>query len=154
MEYFDPITDRTYSDVLTGREKGFFNISDWKRIVNNIRCVYAEIQRIHGEKILPLNSMAEMTINSIPTAENFRMLVENIRKLRDVAKFFPGNEMEIVGDFNDGGRSFDFLEVNEWEKMIDWIYSRYKPLEIVRIARTGVAGCGMGMTRGNRFKGV
>lgn len=154
MEYFDPITDRTYSDVLTGREKGFFNISDWKRIVNNIRCVYAEIQRIHGKKILPLNSMAEMTINSIPTAENFRMLVENIRKLRDVAKFFPGNEMEIVGDFNDGGRSFDFLEVNEWEKMIDWIYSRYKPLEIARIARTGVAVCGMGMTRGNRFRGV
>ena len=69
MEYFDPITDRTYSDVLTGREKGFFNISDWKRIVNNIRCVYAEIQRIHGEKIPSLNGMAEMTINSIPTAE-------------------------------------------------------------------------------------
>ena len=42
--------------------------------------------------------------------------------------------MEISCDFN-GGRSFDFLEVNEWEKMIDWIYSRYKPLKIAQIAR-------------------
>ena len=154
MAYINPITDRTYLDVLSGREKGFFNVSDWDRIVNNIRCVYAEIQRIHGEKIPPLNGMAEMTINSIPTAEKFRMLAENIRKLRDAAKFVPDNGMEIVGDFNDGGRSFDFLEVNEWEKMIDWIYSRYKPLEIARIGRTGVAGCGMGLIRGNRFRGV
>lgn len=154
MAYINPITDRTYLDVLSGREKGFFNVSDWDRIVNNIRCVYAEIQRIHGEKIPPLNGMAEMTINSIPTAENFRMLVENIRKLRDAAKFVSDNENKIACDFNDGGRSFDFLEVNEWEKVINWIYSRYKPLEIARIGRTGVAGCGMGLTRGNRFRGV
>lgn len=153
MEYFDPITDRTYSDVLTGREKGFFNISDWKRIVNNIRCVYAEIQRIHGASVPALSEMPEMIITSIPAAEDFRALVGNIERTRIAAKFLNTSGQGLFYQFTAGGKSFGFGEVNDWERMIDRIYRRYAPLTTARYERVGVASCGAGMTRGNRFRG-
>jgi len=154
MSYINPITDRTYIDVLSGREKGFFNISDWARIANNIRIMHAEVKRIHGAAVPPLSEMMDMTTGSIPTAEDFRGLVGNIERLRIAAGFLNPSGSGIFYEFSAGGKSFGFDEVNEWEKTIDRIYRRYAQLTIVRYERAGLARCSAGMTRGNRFRGV
>lgn len=153
MAYINPITDRTYLDVLSGREKGFFNVSDWARIANNIRIMYAEVKRIHGASVPALSEMPEMIIPSIPTAEDFRALVGNIERTRIAAKFLNTSGQGLFYQFTAGGKSFRFGEVNDWERMIDRIYRRYAPLTTARYERVGVASCGAGMTQGNRFRG-
>lgn len=153
MAYINPITDRTYLDVLSGREKGFFNVSDWARIANNIRIMYAEVKRIHGTSVPALSEMPEMIITSIPTAEDFRALVGNIERTRIAAKFLNTSGQGLFYQFTAGGKSFGFGEANDWERMIDRIYRRYAPLTTARYERVGVASCGAGMTRGNRFRG-
>ena len=152
MSYIEPITDRTQADVINRTDKGFFNVSDWARIANNVRIMHAAVKRIHGADVPALNEMTDMTAESIPTAEDFRGLVGNIERTRITARFLIPSGTEIFYAFSAGGKSFGFGEVNEWERTIDRIYRRYAPLTIVRHERTGVARCGAGMTRGNRFR--
>lgn len=153
MEYLSPVIDRTQADVINRTTKGFFNVSDWARIANNIRIMYAEVKRIHGASVPALSEMPEMIITSIPTAEDFRALVGNIERTRIAAKFLNTSGQGLFYQFTAGEKSFRFGEVNDWERMIDRIYRRYAPLTTARYERVGVASCGAGMTRGNRFRG-
>lgn len=153
MSYIEPITDRTQADVINRTNKGFFNVSDWARIANNVRIMHAAVKRIHGAAVPALNEMTDMTAESIPTAEDFRGLVGNIERTRIAAKFLNTSGQGLFYQFTAGGKSFGFGEVNDWERTIDRIYRRYAPLTIARYERTGIARCGAGMTRGNRFRG-
>ena len=153
MGYLSPITDRTQADVINRTDKGFFNVSDWARIVNNIRIMHAEVKRIHGAAVPALSMMPEMIITSIPTAEDFRALVGNIERTRIAAKFLNTSGQGLFYQFTAGGKSFGFGEVNDWERMIDRLYRRYLELVTARYERTGLARCGAGLTNGNRFRG-
>lgn len=153
MGYIEPVTDRTQADVITGKEKGFFNDTDWNRIINNTVHANGLVSGIHRSAI-PTDPIPTATELTIPEAEAVNALVRNIRRIRTAAVLadwtgFP----ELKEDYSDGGLTPNYAAVNDWERAIDLIVRRYETLVLARFAQVGIAGCGRGLNRNNRFRG-
>lgn len=138
MEYINPITDRSLQDVQSGKTKGFFNVSDWERITNNLVYARGLVEAEHGVA-LSFEPLPAVTMETIPTAENVNKLVENLRSIGIASAIGIEEEFE---NYVDGGLCPDYQAVNSWERAIDRIIRHYQQITTGRIAVTGVSVTG------------
>ncbi|MBT6322568.1 MAG: hypothetical protein HOJ31_10330 [Anaerolineae bacterium] len=159
MAYTAPITDRTIADILAENSKAFFNVADWVRVYGNSSEVNTALTTALGITI-SFDTITAKTTKDIDTASQLNALLANIERMRLwLATYAPiaDNDFIEIKDSWLGGfdnPSPDYTHVNTWEKVMDIIYQIYKsPYTVTRSPRTGVAGCGSGITRNNLFRG-
>lgn len=142
MPYIQGITDRSVSDIANRTKKGFFNVSDWARIKNNILYVESVLKRFHPAVPVMAN-MPDKNETSMISAAEIRAMAENIERLRIAAKFLNTTGEAIFYAFIDGGKCPDYAAINRWERILERIEERYRELHIGRQPITGVAICGV-----------
>lgn len=150
MAYIQGITDRTLTDVLNGTPKGYFNVSDWARIKNNILHIESVLKRFHPA-IAAMLSMPEKSRIDMMTSADIRALAENTEQLRIAARYLDTSGDEIFHNYMDGGKCPDYTDVNRWERMLERIEACYRELHL-RLPITGIAVCGTGIMRQSRFR--
>lgn len=125
MKYTTPITDRTALDVTNKTAKAFFNVADWQRIYNNTQVTKALVDFLLSINIT-FNTVATPTITTIPTVTELNTLLANIERIR-LASNLPAitGLTEITSAWLAGSSvdAPDYLDVNEWEKVIESIRS-------------------------------
>lgn len=145
--YTTPIYDRTLADVESQTAKAFLNVVDWLRIYNNTEIVN-EILNTLLSSTVTFDTVTEPTITTIPTVTQLNTLLANIERIR-VAACLPTIEgvSAIASDWV-AGSSEDaptYLDVNEWEKVLDVVFSCLAP------AADYTVYCGVGAVGQPRF---
>ena len=167
MAYTTPVYNRALSDILARNSKAYLNLADWQRIDNNAEHVGDLLLSIFVSALITQNTVATMTTASIPDTDDVNDLAENIEAIREwIATNHPTSTAATDADFAEvkddytspldltfTGYSYPFQVVNLWEKVLDIANDWLDGLEKVRYARTGVSGCGRGLTRNNSFRG-
>ncbi|MBK8467725.1 MAG: hypothetical protein IPL32_18075 [Chloracidobacterium sp.] len=125
MTYITPITDRSENDIKSRTAKAFFNVADWQRIYNNAQVTKTLVDLIQGGSIL-FDTLPSITITTIPTVTELNTLLANIERIRVEANLpaIPGLT-SIFAEWGEGvgSESPDYLDVNEWEQVLDLIYN-------------------------------
>lgn len=161
MKYTTPITDRTILDVYNRTSKGIFSLSDWQRIYNNTKLLWALEEVIIGGGAL-FTEPTEMTINTIPTDGDINAIVDNIENVRSVVVYETGKGGDVIPLVSDWGgpNSPKYSDINKWENNIDlllnYVTNGYTGWDTStgsgRFPRTDNAVCGTGTTRQNGFR--
>lgn len=164
MRYTEPIKDRTATDITNKTAKAFFNIADWQRIYNNTQITKALVDFLLSINVT-FDTLTTPTITTIPTVAQLNTLLANIERIR-LAVEPTVTGLSIIKDdweYGFGKESPDYLNVNDWENVLDVIYNTigaesgytgWMPDSgsPVRRARAGVATSGTGLTRNNYFR--
>lgn len=125
MRYITPITDRSAGDVVNGITKAFFNVADWNRIHNNSKVTKALVDFILSIDI-PYSTVFSPTTVAVPTITELNTLLQNIENIR-VTEGLPSisglTEIKTNWDEGYGAESPSYIEVNQWESILDSIYN-------------------------------
>lgn len=151
MAWVTPIYDRTQADIDNRTSKTFINVADWTRIYDNSLIVRNLLEPALGLSIV-FETISVPTTTTIPTISDLNKLTGNIERARIVAQAI-GAENVIKYDWI-AGASQDapkFSTVNLWEKTLDVLHTAYS-VSPVRFAQTGIAQCGAGKTRNNKWR--
>ncbi len=164
MRYTIPITNRTASDVTNRTAKAFFNIADWQRIYNNTQVTKALVDFLLSISVT-FDTLSAPTITTIPTVTQLNTLLANIERIRIAADPTVTGLPEIKDDWTagPGSPSPDYLDVNDWENVLDVIYNTIgmesgytgwipDSLTPVRRARAGISTSGRNLTYNNGFR--
>lgn len=126
MRYIEPITDRSATDVTNKTAKAFLNVADWLRIYQNQQVVKAFVDFILSMNIT-FSPFAVPTITSVPNITMLNTLLENIENIRQAEglPIIEGIDEAINHDWGEGAGADapDYLDVNQWEYILDAIYN-------------------------------
>ena len=157
MKYFDPVYDRTLLDVRQRTSKGFFNASDWNRIVNNTRLLNSLVNVILSESVA-FSDFPEANTETVLLSVDINNEVDNVNALWSAIGSVAG---VVPMRSNYGGiKSPNYKDINTLEKNIDTLttniidgYSGWDTSTGTgRFPRADNAICGTGMTRQNGFR--
>ncbi len=144
MRYTTPVTDRSADDIVAKTEKAFFNLADWMRIYNNAQIVAVLVAFLNKVEVT-FNAVAEPTTATVPTVADLNTLLANIERAR-LASGVPESygAVEIKDDWDDGisAEAPDYLDVNQWERVLDVIFNAVGGLVDYNRMYCGVAAVG------------
>jgi len=125
MKYIDPITDRALADLTNKTAKAFFNLSDWQRIYNNAQVTKALVDFLNSIDIT-FNSIPSPTITTFPPVANLNTFLANINRIIEETNLPAiAGLTALKADWAEGtgADAPDYLDVNEWEMILDLIVS-------------------------------
>jgi hypothetical protein len=137
-KWIDPIFDRDQDDIATRTAKAFFNVADWIRINGNTQQVQAVVNIMLGLSI-PVTSLPEPSITTIPSVDDVNAFILNIERLRSAAAMPVGTGLvPLKVDYKAGASADapDYNAVNDWERDV------YLIRECLREAVEQVIYCG------------
>lgn len=158
MPYTAAIFDRTQTDIDTRTSKAFFNVATWDRIEDNAVFVRGELIDFFGIMIIFTGTTSAPAITSIPDADDFNRLLENIEQLRQAAlSVMPALTATAIAHDWVAGVSQDapdYVDVNHWEEVLDIIYNTIQTYQafLFRFPRTGIAIAGADLNRNNGWR--
>lgn len=129
-----PIFDRTQADVDNRTKKGFFNVSDWNRVVNNLITLrdYLKKNFTKGPTThqpwapgisASLNNSYLVDKSRFPTAEMLNTVAKSIDDLRMGVTLISQGWQTIYQSYTAGktgtGNMMDFNELNRWEQDLE-----------------------------------
>ena len=144
MPWVNPITDRTYADILNRTSKAFFNVADWQRIYNNTWELNQLVNNLRGLNI-EFTPLTSPTIATIPSANDINALILNIERIRLASGLPISPDLQpLKTDWQSGFSAaaiINYETVNTWEKnlltMWNWIQ---QSLDYLVFAGIGSAG--------------
>jgi len=153
MKYKAPIVDRSLADIAARTSKAFFNARDWQRVYDNAKITNALVAYLTSVAI-QFDIIADPTVYSIPTATELNALLANIERIR-VSAGFPAIDglVEIKDDWTAGSAATapDYLDANDWERVIDILISTIGSLTEY-VIYCGVSAAGQPRFYQHRFR--
>ena len=130
-----PVFDRTQEDVDNKTSKGFFNVSDWNRVVNNL-ITLRDFLVTYFAKDAPNDirwkpqASAQIDYDSYkvdeskyPTAAKMNAIAAAIMDLRMAKDLTPYGYEELYQQYTAGktgtGNRMDYKELNRWEQDLE-----------------------------------
>ena len=129
-----PVFDRTQEDVAQKRPKGFFNVSDWNRVVNNL-ITLRDFLVTYFAKDAPndirwkpqasaqIDSSYIVDESKYPTAAKMNAIAAAIMDLRMAKDLTPYGYEELYQQYTAGktgtGNRMDYKELNRWEQDLE-----------------------------------
>lgn len=153
MRYIEPITDRAESDITNQTAKAFLNVVDWQRIYNNSQVAKAIVDFLLSVNVT-FDNLTAPTISTIPTVTEINALLANIERIRAASGLPEINGIaEIFADWQEGAgaNSPDYLDVNEWEQILEYLVRSFPAMLDYQIY-CGVASVGQIRFYQNRFR--
>ena len=141
-DYIKPITNRTLTDITNRTARGFFNLSDWERIENNTAYAAEQVERFHNTTIAR-TVLPTRTMDNYMLAGDINALVQNIINVKNAAIYADTSGYNITASFIPSGRAMSYIDVNNWERVLDIIVRRYSNLSFGRTGKIGVAIAGL-----------
>lgn len=129
-----PVFDRTQEDVDNRTKKGFFNVSDWNRVVNNLITLRDYLKNHFTQEPIShtpwspgisanLNSTYLVDKSKFPTAEMMNTVAKSIDDLRMGVTLISQGWQNVYQNYTPGktgtGNMMDFNELNRWEKDLE-----------------------------------
>jgi hypothetical protein len=143
MRYVEAITDRAQTDIDSLTAKAFFNVIDWQRIYNNSQVAKAIVDFLLSINV-SFDELTEPSITTIPAVTEINTLLANIEAIR-AASGLPEIDgiTEIFSDWQEGpgANAPDYLDVNEWERILEALIRSF-PAMIDYQIRCGVSATG------------
>jgi hypothetical protein len=124
MRYTPAIFDRTVEDITNKTFKAYLNVEDWRRIYNNSRVANALVAFLVNIDIA-FDEISMPTTTTIPTVVELNTLLTNIGEIRIASGLPPITGLvEIKNDWLPGSSadSPTYVDVNDWERVIDIIF--------------------------------
>lgn len=130
----EPVFDRTQADVDNRTKKGFFNVSDWNRVVKNLIALRDWIvanmptEPTNNTSWSPsvstkLNNSYLVDRSKFPTAEMMNTVSQSINELRMGVTLVSVGWQAIYQNYTAGkdgtGNMMDFQELNRWEQDLE-----------------------------------
>jgi hypothetical protein len=154
MSYVTPILNRSAADLLAKNNNAYFNVSDWTRIYGNALYVNGHILSVIGFAV-PFITASTPTTSSIPAVSDFNNLLANIEAMRAVVAMEAGVFIQPVTtqvwSAGAGNPAPSYLDVNQWESVIDQIHTLLISTHWMFI-RSGLAKCGAPIVQNHRWR--
>lgn len=134
--YLEPIvTDRVLADVTNETVKGFYNVADWQRLYHN-----AQVAKVLVDWVLSLNItfnvVEDVAITTIPSVNDLNILLANINRIYQSSTLQQTLGLALLNEaWADGTAtaSPDYLDANEWESLLDAVYTSIAPVLDYRV---------------------
>lgn len=142
MAWTEPVTDRTIQDVIDKTAKGYFNVSDWERIYNNVIYLNIITAFLVGRAI-DFEALDTPTITTVPDVSDINAFLQNIDDLRRGSGLPAALGLVAVKHDWPGGNAPapDYNHANIWESVLFIIYGNVIPAAKFRVY-CGVANVG------------
>lgn len=118
-----PIYDRTAQDVALRTKKGFFNVSDWNRVIENIITLRDWLVENLGyspsQEAASISSNDYVTASSVPSAGDLNRVAKAIEDLKMGRSLVAANWQTLYTSYTGGkygtGNHMNYQELNSWE---------------------------------------
>lgn len=129
-----PVFDRTQADVANKTKKGFFNVSDWNRVVNNTITLREflvkyfakgapDSRRWKPQASAVIDSSFLVDASKFPTQFMMNAMAEAIMDLRMGESLAQVGWQELYNQYTAGktgtGNKMNFQELNRWEQDLE-----------------------------------
>ena len=152
MSWTEAIYDRVLADVQNRTAKGYLNISDRDRILENTNHVLFLMNLIY-EYSGTLEDPGTADIDTIPEVTEINTIINNIEKLRKAASV-PASAGAVALELftaGIGGSSPDYNDVNDWERNL-YLLKLYLINTAYYITYCGVSSAGQSKFWAVRFR--
>lgn len=152
---FNPATlifDRAQTDITNKTAKGYFNVSDWNRILDGSAAAKTVVEALIGHSVTPWNSsVITATMTTIPDATDFNELSQNVNSLKLAAGVLPSENIRYTWGVGNVAAP-TYVDINRLEYVLYVILTGISPVYFPRRARTNVAIANAGLTRNDGFR--